>query len=227
MTIQVTSHQTRRQLLALSIAATLSGCGVQPMIEAAPSARGAAEGVTVQAEPRVNADQQLATFRTNLRGVGVLPILVVIGNGGTAPLAYRASDIQLLVGQTVIGTETPLVVSSRMQEGSRADVGAAVVGAMISLPVAVVAGLAMHAAERHENREGAAAVRQNRGSLLLEEGEIPAGAEARGYVFFAPPPGVRRFSAGTLRVPVQRVGTDAPVSIDVPVTGLGYIPVSR
>jgi len=226
MSMDANTHPARRHLLLLAGAAVLQGCGAQPIIEAAPAAEGAAEGVTVRAEPRVQVDQQMATFRTNLRGVGVVPILVVIRNGSDVSLGYRAPDIQLQVGQTVLGTEAPENVAVRMRQTSNAGISAGVVGAaLIGAPVGLLAWAALSATERHENRSGAEAVRRNEGSFLLQEGEVAPGAEARGYVFFVPPAGVRRFNEGTLRVPLQSAGATAPITIDVPLTGLGFIPV--
>lgn len=217
------NHPGRRHMLFVAAAAPLSGCGLQPTIATASAVQVAAEGVSVRAEPRVSAEQQEAAFGTNLRGFGILPILVTIRNEGATPLSFLVGDIQLQVGDETFRSARPGMVASRMQEGAGVA-GASFAGALL---LGVPGALLGSAVVRGGNRAAAESMRRDQGSRALQDGEIAPGTEAQGYIFFLPPPAVRRFDAGTLRVPTLRAGAVAPNAIEIALTGLGYLPVSR
>lgn len=208
----------RRPLACLLLAALLAaGCAsYTPRSALVPSGADlrwyrASDGFTVGIDPYAEIERQKAVFDADFHDKRVVAVHVVLRNDTGRRLVLRPSDmmLELADGRQVVPSGGTAVATKVGESGS-------VLGA--SLAFGLIGFIASTQAEEQARTARINDYRQKE----LQDATLEAGGEARGFVYFIPPPGTPPFADGTLTLRVSDVAEARPITHRVPLTRLAY-----
>jgi len=173
--------------------------------------------LTIYVEEYATPEKSEAVFDTRLVDEGLLPLLILVTNGGQEDYEGNATEI-VLRGKTMLNALTSEKAASR---AGRSAVGRALGWSMIvpivSIPIAVVASAT------HTNKVNKQIV-QDFVAKGFPSGVIMPGSERSGFVFFELEP-VRKDLAGlSLEVITRNTTTREQVTIAAPLPAATFLP---
>ena len=216
--IPAASPQCRGELAPSAIAALLSscllltGCAAYEAREAASATIPAMpysvqEGpVSLGADPHVQPERQEAIFAADFAAIAVLPVQVVVGNGGDGPLHVAPEQFTLALpgGETTAprpGPEVALLFPPERGVAHYAVTGASMAGGLagpIGALAGRVAGLLGSLMLNQRDSEAADGRREDYTRKELRTVDLRRGEFARGFLFFVLPHGTPPFEEAAL-----------------------------
>lgn len=228
-------HASKFKLSALVLAGLLAGCpshtvleAPAPRLEAMPYA--AAEGaVQLGADPYVQPGRVKAVFGEDLAAAEVIPVQVVVRNGGEGLVRVEEKNFKLsLPGDEVVapraGSEVAALFGSGLGAWSHASTGIGLagrfggpIGGLVAGVVGALVGGSVRGAEKDALEERQRDyIRKEFKSVSLAKNE-----STRGFLFFSPPAGTAAFDEATLILDVYE-GSANTARLKIPLKGLAY-----
>jgi hypothetical protein len=209
------------KLVALLTSLMLTGCAsYAPVLvrlnPSGPNVTKAAQGdLTVYVDEYLTRAKSEKAFDTDLANEGVLPLLVLVENGGQQPYEIKAADI-------VVRGDTPLKALTAEETAERAGrnavvraLGWSMIVPIISIPVAVVASAV------HTNSVNKQIV-HDFAAKSFSDGDIMPNKERSGFLFFELPDKQKNLTGLVLEITARNMVTSDLVSITTPLPNVNF-----
>jgi len=173
--------------------------------------------LSLYVEEYATAEKSQAAFDTRLADEGLLPLLILVQNGGQQEYEVKATDI-VLRGKTVMNVLTAEQAASKAERSAvgRA-LGWSLIVPIIGIPVAVVAS-AMHTSKVNKQ------IVQDFAAKPFAGGTITPNGERSGFVFFELEAGRKDLSDLSLEMTAQNLVTGDTVTIATPLPPAKFTP---
>ncbi len=211
----------------LLIVCFASGCATyDPVVKGSPAsldpskpnvAKAAKGDLTLYVEEYATQAKSEAAFDTRLAEEGVLPLLILIQNGGQHEHEVKATDIVLRGKTAVQGLTAEQAASKAERSAVGRALGWSMIVPIISIPVAVV-GSAVHTSKVNKQ------IQQDFAAKRLADGVIAPSKDRSGFVFFDLEAGRKDLSGLTLEVTARNLMTGETVTVNAPVPPATFTP---